>query len=152
MPLKFKKLFLQTIGRIIPSDVFAHRFPVSVKGVCFIEEKVILLKNERDEWDLPGGKLKRKEEIENCLVREIEEELSILVQPLQLLRVMTLTVQNTIDVFVVIYSCLTLATIDELKISQESFDLGAFTIAEIDGINLPQDYKEAIKQAHKELV
>ena len=144
----FKRLFLKTLGQIIPSDVFAHRFPVSVKGICFIDDKVILLKNERNEWDLPGGKLKKKEDVKACLIREIEEELSILVQPQQLLEVITLNMMNTIEVFVVIYSCLTHATIDELKISEESFGIGVFTMAEIDIINLPQAYKDAIKQAY----
>jgi ADP-ribose pyrophosphatase YjhB (NUDIX family) len=33
------------------------RLPVSVKGVVLDEEKVILLENERGEWELPGGRL-----------------------------------------------------------------------------------------------
>ncbi|PHN01476.1 NUDIX hydrolase [Flavilitoribacter nigricans DSM 23189 = NBRC 102662] len=146
------KIFLRTLGQLIPSDVFAPRFPVSVKGVCFIEEKVILLKNERDEWDLPGGKLKKRETVPDCLVREIEEELSILVQPHQLLKTLTIRVMNTVDVFIVIYSCLTTATIDQLRISEESFAIGTFTVEELDGIILPQAYKDTIRQAHKELV
>lgn len=150
--ISFTKLFLQTIGRIVPSDIFAHRFPVSVKGICFIEEKVILLKNERNEWDLPGGKLKKKEAIRKCLVREMEEELSILVQPQELLRALTISVMNTIEVFVVIYSCLTSASAAELKISEESFDLGTFTLEEVDGMHLPQAYKDAIKQAHEAII
>jgi 8-oxo-dGTP pyrophosphatase MutT (NUDIX family) len=123
-----------------------------VKGICFIDEKVILLKNERNEWDLPGGKLKKREAVRDCLVREIEEELSILVQPYRLLESLTIRVMNTIEVFVVIYSCLTHASMDQLRISEESFDIGAFTIEELDGLTLPQTYKDTIKQAHKELV
>lgn len=121
---------------------------MSVKGICFIDNKVILLRNERNEWDLPGGKLKRKEAILTCLVREIEEELSISVQPRELLRVTTINVMNAIQVFVVIYSCLTRASIDELKLSEESFEIGAFRMEEIDGIDLPKVYKETIKQAY----
>jgi hypothetical protein len=30
-------------------------FPVSVKGVAVQGGKVLLLRNERDEWELPGG-------------------------------------------------------------------------------------------------
>ena len=41
-----------------PSDNNAFHFPVSVKGVVIREGKVILLRNERDEWELPGGKHK----------------------------------------------------------------------------------------------
>ena len=29
-------------------------FPVSIKGVLIIDGKALLLKNERNEWDLPA--------------------------------------------------------------------------------------------------
>ena len=54
-----------------------YKFPVSVKGVVCQESKVILLKNERDEWELPGGKLELGEDPEFCCVREIKEELAL---------------------------------------------------------------------------
>jgi ADP-ribose pyrophosphatase YjhB (NUDIX family) len=53
------------------TDNLAYRFPVSTKGVILKDSKVILLKNERDEWELPGGKLKIGESPEICLSREI---------------------------------------------------------------------------------
>ena len=37
-------------------------FPVSVKGVLVRDGQVLLLKNEREEWELPGGKLGLGEE------------------------------------------------------------------------------------------
>jgi 8-oxo-dGTP pyrophosphatase MutT (NUDIX family) len=33
------------------------QFPVSVKGVLFQRGTVVLLENERAEWELPGGRL-----------------------------------------------------------------------------------------------
>lgn len=36
------------------------RFPVSVKGVLLAEGGVVLLENEREEWDLPGAGWKRR--------------------------------------------------------------------------------------------
>ena len=38
------------------------------------DRRVALLRNERGEWELPGGKLERGESPEHCLVREIQEE------------------------------------------------------------------------------
>jgi 8-oxo-dGTP pyrophosphatase MutT (NUDIX family) len=49
-------------------------FPVSVKGVVVRDGRVLLLKNEREEWELPGGKLELGESPEACVAREITEE------------------------------------------------------------------------------
>jgi len=149
MPISIKKLFLRTLGRLIPSDFFSHHFPVSIKGVCFMENKVILLKNERRNWDLPGGKLKRKEEVVACLEREMLEELNITVQVKDLLDVTQISVMNTVSVFVVIYGCTTQASPGELKISQESFEVGLFTIDELDGLRIRQAYREVIRRAFR---
>jgi 8-oxo-dGTP pyrophosphatase MutT (NUDIX family) len=40
-----------------PSDNDAFRFPVSVKGIVVRDGAVVLVRNRRDEWELPGGKL-----------------------------------------------------------------------------------------------
>ena len=54
-------------------------FPVSVKGVLLRDGRVLLLKNEREEWELPGGRLESGEDPVSCLVREVREELAIAV-------------------------------------------------------------------------
>lgn len=43
------------------------RFPVSVKGVLLEDDQVVLLLNERDQWELPGGRLERGEDPVACL-------------------------------------------------------------------------------------
>ena len=62
-----------------------HRFPISIKGVVFRGSQVILLKNERDEWELPGGKIELGETPEACVYREIKEEVGIQVKVSQIL-------------------------------------------------------------------
>ena len=59
-----------------PAPVYlaAHAFPVSVKGVAVQGGRVLLLENERSEWELPGGKLELGEDPADCVVREIREE------------------------------------------------------------------------------
>ncbi len=53
-------------------------FPVSIKGVVFSPGgEVVLLLNERDEWELPGGRISLGESSAECLAREILEELAI---------------------------------------------------------------------------
>jgi 8-oxo-dGTP pyrophosphatase MutT (NUDIX family) len=44
-----------------PGHPAAHAFPVSVKGVAVQGGMVLLLENERNEWELPGGKLELRE-------------------------------------------------------------------------------------------
>ncbi len=53
-------------------------FPISIKGVVISpRDEVVLLLNERDEWELPGGRIELGESSAECLAREILEELSI---------------------------------------------------------------------------
>lgn len=61
------------------------RWPVSIKGVVLWDDAVVLAHNERDEWDLPGGRLEEGETPEQCVVREIAEELGVVARPEQLL-------------------------------------------------------------------
>ncbi len=49
-------------------------YQVSVKGVVVRDGLVLLLHNERQEWELPGGRLELQETPPECVAREIAEE------------------------------------------------------------------------------
>jgi 8-oxo-dGTP diphosphatase len=48
--------------------------PISVKGVLIHDSCVLLLLNERGEWDLPGGRPDPGEDHRTALKREVQEE------------------------------------------------------------------------------
>lgn len=54
--------------------------PVSVKGVLVHAGRVLLLLNERDEWDLPGGRPDPGEDFRTALKREVREETGLVVE------------------------------------------------------------------------
>jgi 8-oxo-dGTP pyrophosphatase MutT (NUDIX family) len=51
--------------------------PTSIKGVLLIDGQVLLVKNVRDEWELPGGRIEPGEEHPQALALEFAQELSI---------------------------------------------------------------------------
>ena len=144
-----KKLFLRTLGRWIPSDFFAYRFPVSIKGIFFIDNKVVLLKNERGIWDLPGGKLNKNEHFEEGLKREIKEELNIDIDVECFLSPLNIRVANKINVVVLVYFCTTNATYDQLKISDENFGLELVDEQGLKTLKLPGNYRVLIQKMMK---
>ena len=91
-----KRFLLNFLGRFVASDHFARRFPISVKGVVFYENKVLLLQNERGEWDLPGGKLSSKESLTDCLKREFQEETELQIEVKRLLSTWKVNVMNQV--------------------------------------------------------
>ena len=128
-----------------PRDNEAFRFPVSVKGVVVRRGSVVLLKNERDEWELPGGKLEPGESPEVCVVREIAEELRLEVEARALLDGWVYAIAPEVHVLVLTYGCAEMRERDAL-LSHEHKQLAWFPLAEVGGLRMPQDYKDSIQR------
>jgi len=126
----------------------APRFPVSVKGVIFLDGKVVLLRNERDEWELPGGKLERGEEPSACLVREVGEELSIGVAAERILDCWRYEIDGRAEVVVVTYGCRALGP-KAPQASAEHKAIGKFPIAAIEALDMPEGYRRSIREWHR---
>jgi len=122
----------------------AHRFPVSVKGVIISDDVTVLLKNERDEWELPGGKLELGECPEECLVREIQEELSIRTRVSTILDSWVYTIAPDTHVLIVTYACLPLDSFSRLVCSHEHKQLKVFPVSEVPLLHMPEGYKRSI--------
>ncbi|MEU5383249.1 NUDIX hydrolase [Kitasatospora cineracea] len=123
-------------------------FPISIKGVVLDEQqRVLLLKNEREEWELPGGKLEVADASPAARLEiEIREECgwSSTVGPL--LDVWMYEPIPGRNIFIVTYGC-TLSPEDAGRapvVSHEHKEAGLFHREEIDALPMPQGYKDSI--------
>ena len=149
--IKFLRFFLRIFSKVLPTDIFSYRHPVSVKGICFIDNKVILLRNERGAWDLPGGKLSKDEDIKVCLAREMKEELDIDIHVDKLLEVDQLKVMDMVGVIILIYICSTDAKREDIKLSFEHYGMGLYSLEEMDLLNMSGNYKSIIRMAQEQM-
>lgn len=131
----------------IPQDNRAPRFPVSIKGVVRIGESFVLLKNERDEWELPGGKLENGEDPRACLTREIAEELSLEVSVADLLDCWLYRIHPGVEVVIVTYGTLYRGKARP-QVSSEHKEVGLFTIEQLDALRMPAGYVPSIRRWH----
>jgi 8-oxo-dGTP pyrophosphatase MutT (NUDIX family) len=130
----------------LPSDTNSTRYPVSIKGVLIHDDKVLLLKNEREEWELPGGKLELGETPEDCLAREIEEETGLNIAVGQILRPYVFYVSDLIPVLILPFHCRR-KNFDGIRLSHEHKEIGTFNVDRLDQLNLPIGYQNTIHAA-----
>ncbi|TDC70694.1 NUDIX hydrolase [Streptomyces hainanensis] len=131
-------------------------WPVSVKGVVLdAQDRVLLLRNERDEWELPGGRLEiggsdgavpMDASPEEALEREIQEETGWEVKAGPLIDGGVWIYQPIPErkVLIVTYGCTVLTPDRPPVVSHKHKRLGRFAIDEVPRLNMPDGYKRAI--------
>lgn len=130
-----------------------YSVPVSVKGIVFEEDYVWLRKNERNEWELPGGKIDSGEQPEETVAREIKEELGFDIEVKDVIKSHLFKIPNSLDesegVLVLIFSCELISKTGGFELNGEagSADFKKFKLNELKTINIPSFYKEAIAKA-----
>ena len=126
-------------------DGASARFPVSVKGIVLRDDRVVLVKNPRDEWELPGGKLEPDETPEQCVAREIAEELALDVTVGPVVDAWVYRIAAGVDVLVVSYGC-EAPRFPASLVSPEGKEIGLIAIDALDGVRVPDGYRTAIRR------
>ncbi len=53
-------------------------YRVSVKALIFdAEQRLLVLKDSKDRWEIPGGGWEHEESLEQCITRELSEEVQV---------------------------------------------------------------------------
>jgi 8-oxo-dGTP pyrophosphatase MutT (NUDIX family) len=125
---------------------FEYQLPISVKAVISWKGRLPLLRNERDEWELPGGKLDLGEDPAACLAREIQEELAWDAAVGDPYYAWVYRAFPHRHVFVLTFLA-TYAGDAAPAYSHEHKELVLVTPDETDALYMPEDYKTAIHQA-----
>ncbi|MFI5705209.1 NUDIX domain-containing protein [Streptomyces xanthochromogenes] len=131
-------------------------WPVSVKGVTLDSRgRVLVLRNERDEWELPGGRLEigspdgaqvADPSPEEALEREISEETGWAVTAGPILNGGAWIYEPIPGrrVLIVTYGCRNLTPDKVPVLSHEHKQLGLFTAEEVPALNMPDGYKQSV--------
>lgn len=118
-------------------------YPVSVKGVLLSPKgEVVLLLNEREEWELPGGRIELGESSPECLAREIQEELNVQVDVGMPIDTYLFEVIPGKHVFIATYRCALVGPFHP-SLSHEHKKLGLF-MPEALPKNVPMGYRTSI--------
>lgn len=133
-----------------PRDLpaFDGRFAVSVKAVLAHGDRFVLLRNERAEWELPGGRLEPGETPEACVLREIREELAIEARLGPILDCWVYPVLPGRPVVIVTYGAVA-DRLDGIAHSAEHDSLALAGMTEIDGMAMPEGYRASIRRWHR---
>jgi 8-oxo-dGTP pyrophosphatase MutT (NUDIX family) len=140
------------------------KLPISIKGIVLrkgiSDSEVLLLKNDRREWELPGGRIDGSETHEECLAREFKEETGLLICVSACIGSGVLTilpphVPRAKNVRIAIYGCLlqqSASSPSHITISNEHQESAWIPVNDLpDMTNVPDIYKACIVEWKRKL-
>lgn len=133
------------------------KLPVSVKGIILrnnhANAEVLLLRNDRKEWELPGGRIESGETPEECLAREFKEETGLLVSVRSCINNGVLTIRpphvpRAKDVRITSYGCHLqdgVGVPSQVTLSSEHREAAWIPVSDLPGMgDVPDIYKASI--------
>lgn len=123
---------------------------ISIKGIVFEGDSVWLRKNERNEWELPGGKIDEGEQPAKTVTRELREELGFEVEVVKIIHAWVHKIKKSEDeyynVLVLSYLCKLISKIGDFEIEGEAgkAEFGKFNLDQIQPLNMPNFYKDVV--------
>jgi 8-oxo-dGTP pyrophosphatase MutT (NUDIX family) len=119
--------------------------PVSIKGVLLLEQRVVLVKNPRDEWELPGGRVDDGEAHAQTLSREFAEELALEVALDAPIDSYLFEVIPGRHVRIVTYGC-RLTGEFKPQLSDEHTEHCLWPVERLSELNLPAGYRHSVEK------
>jgi 8-oxo-dGTP pyrophosphatase MutT (NUDIX family) len=119
-------------------------YPTSIKGVLLVDRQVLLVKNSRDEWELPGGRVDEGEDHAQAVSREFAEELSLNVAIRAPIDSYLFEVIPGRRVLIVTYGC-TLVGEFRPALSHEHTEHCLWPVERLSELNIPAGYRRSIE-------
>lgn len=129
-----KRVLVHLLSHFINFDSISDKFPVSVKSLIFDDKRFLLIKNERDEWDIPGGKIENNHNIIETMVREVKEELNITIDNYNILLAKKYLFRKQ-EIIVIVYNS-KITNEDPINLSFENIDYNFFSYNELNQLKL----------------
>jgi 8-oxo-dGTP pyrophosphatase MutT (NUDIX family) len=138
----FKRILIYLLSRFINFDSISEMFPVSVKSILIDDQRVLLIKNERDEWDLPGGKIDKNDNVIETLIKEVKEELNIIIDNYNILQAQKYLFRKQEIIVVTYFSEIT--NEDPIILSFENIDYQFFSYDKLNELKLTPWAKDSL--------
>ena len=140
----FKRVLVYLMSHFINFDSISDKFPVSVKSLIFDDKRFLLIKNERDEWDIPGGKIENNQNVIETLVREVKEESNITIDNYNILLAKKYLFRKQ-EIIVIVYNS-KITNEDPISLSFENIDYNFFSYDELNQLKLTSWAKDSIDE------